>query len=74
MTISNASGLSLPDLASSPLRRAAVEHVLEIEAASTAHHSLRSYFFALKTAEFRQLRRDVDYDDDTLPAAGSRPG
>ncbi|MEU1302658.1 HD domain-containing protein [Streptomyces shenzhenensis] len=66
MTISNASGLSLPDLASSPLRQAVVEHVLELEAPSIAHHSLRSYFFALKVADFRRLRRDVDYDDDAL--------
>ncbi|MEU0803972.1 hypothetical protein [Streptomyces sp. NPDC005970] len=62
MTISNALGLSLPDLASSPLRQAVVEHVLELEAPSIAHHSLRSYFFALEVADFRQLRRDVDYD------------
>ncbi|MBA2813779.1 HD domain-containing protein [Streptomyces sp. KM273126] len=66
MTISNASGLSLPDLASSPLRQAVVEHVLELEAPSIAHHSLRSYVFALKVADFRRLRRDVDYDDDAL--------
>ncbi|MFD8385874.1 HD domain-containing protein [Streptomyces sp. NPDC059679] len=47
-------------------RQAVVEHVLEIEAPSIAHHSLRSYFFALKVAEFRRLGRDVDYDDDAL--------
>ncbi|EWC59742.1 putative cyanamide hydratase [Actinokineospora spheciospongiae] len=59
-------GLSLPDLLSSPLRQAAVDHVLAAEERSVAHHSLRSYLFATKAADLRGLRSGVDYDDDTL--------
>ncbi|GLY97025.1 HD domain-containing protein [Actinoplanes sp. NBRC 103695] len=61
-----APGLADPALQSSTLRKLVVEHVSRSEPAAVAHHSLRTYFFATKAAEFRRLRRDVDYDDDAL--------
>ncbi|ANZ40907.1 hypothetical protein BBK82_37915 [Lentzea guizhouensis] len=59
-------GLSNPDIVSSPVRQAVVDHVLAHETLAIAHHSLRTYFFAIKVADVRGLRRGVDYHDDAL--------
>lgn len=61
-----APGLADPAFLSSPVRKHVVDHVLATEDPAVAHHSIRSYLYASKVAEFRGLRRDADYDDDAL--------
>jgi HD domain len=57
------SRLDLPD---SEIARAAKQFAFDVSPAFVANHSLRSYLFARELAAAKELRPDVDYDDELV--------